>query len=121
MVTIRLKDKETGKESFTVDLEELIYNQNEIEFVFGEKGNTTYSSDIPNNNGIATKVGIYYATYEVTDKYGNKASTLIKIYVRERPVPPKTEDDVTKYIVIGMLSLIASIISFIILKLLRKK
>lgn len=97
------------------------YKKEKIEFVFGEKGNTTYSSDIPNNNGIATKVGIYYATYEVTDKYGNKASTLIKIYVRERPVPPKTEDDVTKYIVIGMLSLIASIISFIILKLLRKK
>lgn len=38
MVTIRLKDKKTGKESFTVDLEELIYNQNEIDFVFGEIG-----------------------------------------------------------------------------------
>lgn len=44
MVTIRLKDKKNGEESFTVDLEELIYNQNEIEFVFGEIGDEFFQT-----------------------------------------------------------------------------
>ena len=35
-VFIRLKDKETNQESKEVSIEELIYNQSEIEFQFGE-------------------------------------------------------------------------------------
>ena len=35
-VFIRLKDKQTGEESEPVTIEELIYHQNEIEFIFNE-------------------------------------------------------------------------------------
>ena len=35
-VTIRLKDKETGKESKEIDMFDLIYNQHDIEFEFGD-------------------------------------------------------------------------------------
>ena len=35
-VTIRLKDKETGKESKEIDMYDLIYNQHDIEFEFGD-------------------------------------------------------------------------------------
>ena len=34
VVTIRLKHKETGIESKPVNLEDVIFNQNEIEFIF---------------------------------------------------------------------------------------
>ncbi len=34
MVTIRLKDKKTGIESEEIDIEEVIFNQSEIEFIF---------------------------------------------------------------------------------------
>ncbi len=43
-VFIRLKDKETEKESKEVTIEELIYNQNEIEFEFGNYEDDDYSS-----------------------------------------------------------------------------
>lgn len=43
-VFIRLKDKETEKESKEVTIEELIYNQNEIEFEFGNYEDNDYSS-----------------------------------------------------------------------------
>lgn len=39
MVTIRLKDKETKKQSNEIQIDEVIYNQNEIEFEF-EDGTT---------------------------------------------------------------------------------
>ena len=35
-VFIRLKDKETNKESKEITIEDLIYNQDEIEFEFGD-------------------------------------------------------------------------------------
>lgn len=35
-VTIRLKDIETGKESKEIDMYDLIYNQHDIEFEFGD-------------------------------------------------------------------------------------
>lgn len=35
-VTIRLKDRETGKESKEIDMFDLIYNQHDIEFEFGD-------------------------------------------------------------------------------------
>lgn len=34
MVTIRLKDKETGIESEEINIEEVIFNQSDIEFIF---------------------------------------------------------------------------------------
>lgn len=36
MITIRLKSKETGQESNPVDIEDVIFNQDEIEFEFGD-------------------------------------------------------------------------------------
>ena len=33
-VTIRLRDKETGDESLPVDIEDIIFRQNEVEFEF---------------------------------------------------------------------------------------
>lgn len=44
MVTIRLRDKETGRESSPVDIEEVIFNQSEIEFEFGEYSNEDYET-----------------------------------------------------------------------------
>ena len=43
-VCIILKDKETGKESEEVTIKELIYNQSEIEFEFGNYEDDDYSS-----------------------------------------------------------------------------
>ena len=43
-VCIILKDKETGKESKEVTIKELIYNQSEIEFEFGNYEDDDYSS-----------------------------------------------------------------------------
>lgn len=34
MVTIRLKDKKTGIESEEISIEEVVFNQSEIEFIF---------------------------------------------------------------------------------------
>lgn len=35
-VTVRLRDKETGRESKPVDIEDIIFRQSEVEFEFGE-------------------------------------------------------------------------------------
>lgn len=43
-VFIRLKDKETGKESQEVSIEDLIYNQYEIEFKFGNYEDDDYET-----------------------------------------------------------------------------
>ena len=36
MVTVRLKEKDTGIESKEVDIEEIIFNQSEVEFIFSD-------------------------------------------------------------------------------------
>lgn len=41
-VFIRLKDKETNQESKEITIEDLIYNQNEIEFEFGNYEDDDY-------------------------------------------------------------------------------
>lgn len=43
-VSIQLKDKETEQTSEPVSLWELIYEQNEIEFEFGEYGDEDYGT-----------------------------------------------------------------------------
>ena len=43
-VFIRLKDKEIGKESQEVSIEDLIYNQYEIEFEFGNYEDDDYET-----------------------------------------------------------------------------
>ena len=43
-VFIRLKDKETGKESQEVEIKDLIYNQYEIEFEFGNYEDDDYET-----------------------------------------------------------------------------
>ncbi len=43
-VFIRLKDKETGKESQEVSIEDVIYNQYEIEFEFGNYEDDDYET-----------------------------------------------------------------------------
>lgn len=43
-VFIRLKDKETGKESQEVPIEDVIYNQYEIEFEFGNYEDDDYET-----------------------------------------------------------------------------
>lgn len=44
MITIKLKDKETGEISKEISIEELIFSQNEIEFEWGEFGNYNYAT-----------------------------------------------------------------------------
>ena len=46
-VFVRLKDKKTGEESQEVTIEELIYNQNEIEFVFDEYDTDCFNGEFP--------------------------------------------------------------------------
>ena len=41
-IYIQLRDKETGQKSNRVKLEDIIYNQSEIEFEFGEYPNDDY-------------------------------------------------------------------------------
>lgn len=43
-IFIQLKDKESGKISNKVKLEDIIYNQREIEFYFGEYGEEDYET-----------------------------------------------------------------------------
>ena len=43
-VSIRLVDKETGQESKGVAIEDLIFNQQEIEFEFGEFGDEDFAT-----------------------------------------------------------------------------
>lgn len=43
-VTIRLKDIETGKESKEIDMYDLIYNQHDIEFEFGDIGDDDFGT-----------------------------------------------------------------------------
>ncbi|MEI3530096.1 MAG: hypothetical protein V8Q75_03350 [Bacilli bacterium] len=43
-ISIRLKDKETGKESNSISIEDLIYSQNEIEFEFGHYEDEDYGT-----------------------------------------------------------------------------
>ena len=42
LITIKLKDKETGIESKPVDIEKVIFNQYDIEFEFGEPEDEDY-------------------------------------------------------------------------------
>lgn len=44
MVYIQIKDKQTNEKSKKVPLEDIIYNQNEIEFEFGKYGTEEYST-----------------------------------------------------------------------------
>lgn len=44
LITIRLKDKYTGIESKPVDIKEVIFNQNYIEFEFGEPDDEDYGA-----------------------------------------------------------------------------
>ena len=44
LITIKLKDKETGIESKPVDIEKVIFNQNYIEFEFGEPEDEDYGT-----------------------------------------------------------------------------
>lgn len=46
-VFIRLKDKETGEESQEISIEELIYNQDEIEFIFDEYDTDCFNGEFP--------------------------------------------------------------------------
>ena len=43
-MSVRLRDKETGRESKEIDIEEIIYNQSEVEFEFGEFLNDDYET-----------------------------------------------------------------------------
>lgn len=43
-VYIQLKDKETSRKSKKVPLEEIIYNQNEVEFEFGNLDDEDYEA-----------------------------------------------------------------------------
>ena len=43
-IFIQLRDKETGKTSNKVKLEDIIYDQGEIEFYFGEYGEEDYET-----------------------------------------------------------------------------
>lgn len=43
-IFIQLRDKETGQISNKVKLEDIIYNQSEIEFEFGESPNDDYET-----------------------------------------------------------------------------
>ena len=44
MVTMKIKDIESGEISKEVSMEDLIFNQNEIEFEFGEYEDENYST-----------------------------------------------------------------------------
>ena len=46
-VFIRLKDKDTGEESQEISIEELIYNQDEIEFIFDEYDTDCFNGEFP--------------------------------------------------------------------------
>lgn len=46
-VFIRLKEKETGIESQEVTIEDIIFNQNEIVFVFDEYDTDTFNGEFP--------------------------------------------------------------------------
>lgn len=52
-VFIRLKDKKNNCESKEITIEDLIYNQNEIEFIFPDytdEDNFTFDAQIPYND-----------------------------------------------------------------------
>ena len=42
MVFVRVKDKDTGRESKEVSIEDIIFNQDRIAFEFGEEGDDDY-------------------------------------------------------------------------------
>ena len=68
-VTIRLRDKETGEESSPISMEELIYNQNEIEFVFDEYDTDTFNGEFAST--LPYKDFLFYQDdYEVIVKVG---------------------------------------------------
>lgn len=62
MVYIQLKDKEKNQKSKKVSLEDIIYNQNEIEFEFGEYGQENYNT-LPYNDFL-----FFQNNYEVICK-----------------------------------------------------
>jgi len=46
-IKIRIKDKKTGEKSSPVSIEELIFNQSEIEFVFDEFDTDSFIGEFP--------------------------------------------------------------------------
>ena len=46
-VFIRIKDKLNGSESNEIPIEDLIYNQSEIEFVFCEQDTDSFNGEFP--------------------------------------------------------------------------
>lgn len=44
MISMSIEDKETGQRSEKVDIYDVIYNQYEIEFTFGNYGDEDYST-----------------------------------------------------------------------------
>ena len=69
-VFIRIKDKKTGEESQEVTIEELIYNQDEIEFVFSEYDYDSFNGEFPPQ--LPYKDFLYYQDdYEVIVRIGD--------------------------------------------------
>jgi hypothetical protein len=92
------------------------YKDNKIKLDFNK--NVKIKTNIVEENGIATKVGVYDVTFEVTDDYGNIGSTKIKIYVD--PISaiitnPSTYDNVIINIVIIVISSIIVILTGVFL------
>lgn len=65
-VFIRIKDKNTNKESNEVSIEDVIFNQNEIEFRFPEDEELDYTT-LPYDDFL-----FYQDEYEVIVRIGDK-------------------------------------------------
>ena len=92
-------------------LEAIDYKGNKIELDFNK--NVKVTTNIPQENGNATKVGNYDISFEVTDDYGNKGFKTIKIYVD--PISaiitnPSTYD----YIISNIILIIVSFVTIIL-------
>ncbi len=68
-VTIKLKDKETGVVSKPVSIEDIIFNQNEVEFIFPDYVDNSldgqYASQLPYKDFL-----FFQNDYEVIVKIG---------------------------------------------------
>ena len=125
-VSIYLNDKIEFEKYIT---EAYDYKNNKIELSYEDNANVSFESSIPNDNGIATKVGTYQIKYEVTDSYGNKGSKTIKINVKEKTIidtikdvitSPITKDSIITYVLLEIVSIMA-IITLIIIKIKMSK
>lgn len=95
------------------------YKENKIKLDFNS--NVKITTNVIQENGIASKVGVYDIIFEITDVYGNKASKAIKLYVD--PISaiitnPSTYDDIIKDIILIIISsvLLATSITIIIFR-----